>query len=287
MRENADAWSKGKGKIVLPSQPRYAPGESNGDGIRCMTATLAGKVALVTGASSGIGEGVSLALGAAGVSVAVMGRRKDRLDDLVARIEAAGGKALALPGDVAKEEEASGAVRDAAAHFGTIDILINSAGVNEHGGIEDLPLEQWHRLIDINLMGTIYTSRTAFPLMKAQGAGHIVNVTSTSGRRAGAAFAAYSTSKFGVTGFTEAMRQEGGTQGIRVACFELGAAATDIAESITDPKWRDAIHQHCHKDGAMAVEDIVDSMMLILQLPPRANVTRILVQPTIDVAPMP
>lgn len=252
-----------------------------------MAESLAGKVALVTGASSGIGEAMALALAAEGVSVAVMGRRKERLDDLVARIEQAGGNALALAGDVAKEEEASGAVRDTAAGFGHIDILINSAGVNEHGGIADLPLEQWHRLIDINLMGTIYTSRTAFALMKARGSGHIINVTSTSGRRAGHAFAAYSTSKFGVTGFTEAMRQEGGTAGIRVACFELGAAATDIAESITDPKWRDAIHAHCHKDGAMGISDIVDSMMLILQLPPRANVTRILIQPTIDVAPMP
>jgi len=252
-----------------------------------MPQSLSGKVALVTGASSGIGEGVALALAAEGVSVAVMGRRKERLDDLVSRIEEAGGKGLALPGDVSKEPEASGAVNDTVAHFGRIDILINSAGVNEHGGIEDLPLEQWHRLIDINLMGTIYTSRTAFPLMKQQGSGHIVNVTSTAGRRAGHAFAAYSTSKFGVTGFTEAMRQEGGSAGIRVACFELGAAATEIAESITDPKWRDAIHQHCHKDGAMAISDIVDSMMLILQLPQRANVTRILVQPTIDVAPMP
>ncbi|MEZ5734738.1 MAG: SDR family NAD(P)-dependent oxidoreductase [Novosphingobium sp.] len=252
-----------------------------------MPQSLSGKVALVTGASSGIGEGAALALAAEGVSVAVMGRRKERLDDLVSRIEKAGGTALALPGDVAKEEDASGAVRDTVSHFGRIDILINSAGVNEHGGIEDLPLEQWHRLIDINLMGTIYTSRTAFPIMKAQGSGDIVNISSTAGRRAGCEFAAYTTSKFGVTGFTEAMRQEGGTAGVRVAIVELGATATEIAESITDPKWRDAIHQHCHKDGAMETSDIVDPIMLILQLPRRANVTRILVQPTVDVAPMP
>ena len=252
-----------------------------------MAESLQGKVALVTGASSGIGEGTALALAAAGVSVAVSGRRKERLDDLVRRIEAAGGTALALPGDVAVEEQASKSVADTIARFGRIDILVNSAGVNEAGGIENLPLEQWHRVIDINLMGTIYTSRAAFPQMKAQGAGDIVNISSTAGRRSGFQFAAYATSKFGVTGFTEALRQEGGSAGIRVAIVEPGATGTEIAESITDPKWRAAIHQHCHNDNAMETQDIVDAIMLIVSLPRRANVTRILIQPTTDVAPMP
>lgn len=252
-----------------------------------MAQSLTGKVALITGASSGIGESAALALAEAGALVAVSGRRKDRLDSLVARIEAAGGKALALPGDVSVEEQARKSVEDTVAHFGRIDILINSAGVNEHGGIESLSLEQWRRLIDINLMGTIYTSRIAFPIMKAQGAGDIVNISSTAGRRSGAEFAAYSTSKFGVTGFTEALRQEGGKAGIRVSIIEPGATATEIAQSLTDPKWREAIHQHTHKEGAMETSDIVDAIMLVVQLPRRANVTRILIQPTIDVAPMP
>lgn len=252
-----------------------------------MSQQLSGKIALVTGASSGIGEGAALALAAAGVTVAVSGRRKERLDGLVGRIEAAGGKALALPGDVGIEADANRSVAEVVKAFGRIDILINSAGVNEAGGIEDLPSEQWHRLIDINLMGTIYTSRTAFPYMKAQGAGDIINISSTAGRRSGHKFAAYATSKFGVTGFTEALRQEGGQCGIRVAIVEPGATATEIAESITDPKWREAIHQHTHNETAMETSDIVDAIMLIVQLPRRANVTRILIQPTTDVAPMP
>ena len=252
-----------------------------------MAQSLVGKVALVTGASSGIGEGAALALAEAGALVAVSGRRKERLDTVVRRIEAAGGTGLALPGDVSVEEQARKSVEDTIAHFGRLDILINSAGVNEQGGIETLPLEQWHRLIDINLMGTIYTSRVAFPIMKAQGAGDIVNISSTAGRRSGHLFAAYATSKFGVTGFTEAMRQEGGTAGIRVSIIEPGATATEIAESVTDPQWREFMHNHCHKDGAMETQDIVDAIMLVVQLPRRANVTRILIQPTIDVAPMP
>ncbi|CAN7570744.1 SDR family NAD(P)-dependent oxidoreductase [Phenylobacterium sp. LjRoot219] len=252
-----------------------------------MSGTLNGKVALVTGASSGIGEAAALDLAAAGAKVAVSGRRKERLDDLVKRIEAAGGVALALPGDVSIEADATASVEDTIAKFGRLDILVNSAGVNEAGGIESLPIEQWRRVIDINLMGTIYTCRAAFPHMKAQGSGDIVNISSTAGRRAGWRFASYSTSKFGLTGFTESLRQECGPVGVRVSIVEPGATATEIASSISDPAWRDMIQQHTHKDGAMQPQDIVDAIMLVVQLPRRANVTRILVQPTIDVEPMP
>jgi len=252
-----------------------------------MSGRLAGKVALVTGASSGIGEAAALALAREGARVAVCGRRKGRLDDLVRRIRSAGGEGLALPGDVSVEAEAIESVEDTVAQLGRIDILINSAGVNEAGGIESLPLELWRKVIDINLWGTIYTCKAAFAYMKAQGSGDIVNISSTAGRRSGCKFASYSTSKFGVTGFTESLRQEGGMAGIRVAIVEPGATATDIADSISDPTARQAIHEHTHKEGAMETSDIVDAIMLIVTLPRRANVTRILIQPTIDVAPMP
>lgn len=252
-----------------------------------MTGRLVGKVALVTGASSGIGEAAALELAAAGALVAVSGRRKERLDALVQKIEAAGGVGLALPGDVSIEADATKSVEDTIAKFGRIDILVNSAGVNEAGGIESLPIEQWRRVIDINLMGTIYVCRAAFPHMKAQGGGDIVNISSTAGRRAGWRFASYSTSKFGLTGFTESLRQECGPVGIRVSIVEPGATATEIASSISDPTWRAAIEQHTHKEGAMEPSDIVDAIMLVVQLPRRANVTRILIQPTIDVEPMP
>lgn len=252
-----------------------------------MAQPLGGKVALVTGASSGIGEATALSLAEAGVIVAVSGRRRDRLDDLVRRIEALGGRGLALPGDVSVEADASKSVEDVVAAFGRIDILVNSAGVNDAGGIETLTVAQWERVIDINLMGTIYVCRAAFPHMKRQGGGDIVNISSTAGRRSGWQFASYATSKFGVTGFTEALRQEGGQCGIRVAIVEPGATATEISESISDPQWREAIHHHTHNATAMEAQDIVDAIMLIVQLPRRANVTRILIQPTTDIAPMP
>jgi NADP-dependent 3-hydroxy acid dehydrogenase YdfG len=252
-----------------------------------MAGALTGKVALVTGASSGIGEAAALALAAEGVAVAANGRREERLAHLVERIEAAGGRGLALPGDVSVEDEAAKAVVDTVARLGRIDILINSAGVNEAGGIESLPIEQWRRVFDVNLMGTLYTCKAAYPHMKAQGAGDVVNISSTAGRRAGWQFASYSTSKFGLTGFTESLRQEGGTAGIRVSIVEPGATATEIASSISDPTWREAIQQHTHKEGAMEASDVAEAILLIVSLPRRANVTRILIQPTIDVAPMP
>jgi NADP-dependent 3-hydroxy acid dehydrogenase YdfG len=247
---------------------------------------LAGKVALVTGASSGIGEAAALALAAAGVSIAVSARRQERLDALVAKIEGAGGTAVALPGDVAVEADATKSVEDTVAQFGRIDILVNSAGVNEAGGVESLTLDQWRRVIDINLYGTLYTCKAAVPHMKAQGAGDIINISSTSGRRAAGLFGPYSTSKFGVTGLTEGLRQEVGQAGIRVSIIEPGATESEIADSITDPKWRDMIKAHVSKEGAMKASDIAETILFIVGLPRRANVSQILIRPTIDTAAM-
>jgi NADP-dependent 3-hydroxy acid dehydrogenase YdfG len=271
-------------KEILPSflcAISSAPERSN-----TMQQRLAGKVALVTGASSGIGEATALALSDAGVCVAVSGRRKERLNSLVNRIDAAGGKGLALPGDISVEDDATRAVTDTHAAFGRIDILINAAGVNEAGGVESLPLDLWRKVLDINLMGTLYTCKAAVSLMKLQGSGDIINISSTAGRRAVAVFAAYATSKFAITGLTESLRQEVAGAGIRVCIIEPGATQTDIAESISDPKAREAIRQHVSKPGAMKAADIADAIMFVLALPPRANVSQMLIRPTIDAAPM-
>ncbi len=249
-------------------------------------ASLQGKTALVTGGGTGIGEAAAIALAAEGVKVAISGRRLDRLNGVVAQIVAAGGTAIAVQSDASKESDAFAAVDATIAAFGRIDILVNSAGVNEAGGIETLDLDKWRKVIDINLMGTIYTCAAAFPHMKAQGRGDIINISSTSGRRSASAFAAYSTSKFGVNGFSESLRQEGGAVGIRVSIIEPGATETEIASSISDPKWSAAIHAHVTKSGAMKASDIADAIVFVTTLPERANVSQILIRPTIDTAPM-
>ena len=251
-----------------------------------MTGQITGKVALVTGGGTGIGEAAALALAALGAKVVVTGRRQARLDEVVAAVVAAGGEALAVAGDVSAEADAFGAVGQAVAHFGRLDIVINSAGVNEAGGIQSLDLAGWRKVIDINLWGTIYTCKAAVPHLKAAGGGDIINISSTAGRRAAGLFASYATSKHGVNGFTESIRQELGGDNIRVCVIEPGATETEIADSITDPQWSAAIKQHVTKDGAMAASDIADAIIFILTLPRRANVSQILIRPTIDTAAM-
>jgi len=250
-----------------------------------MTGSLSGRVALVTGASSGIGEAAAVALAAAGAAVAVTARRADRLQQLVQRIESGGGRAIALPANVAEEQAAKGVVAGTADRLGRLDILVNSAGVIQAGGVEHADLDEWRRVIEINLLAALYTSHAAIPHMKSQGGGDIVNISSTAGRRASADFLPYSVSKFGLTALNDGMRQELGQQGIRVCIIEPGATTTEVAEGITDAASRDRIRKHVSKDGAMKPEDIAAAIMLAVCLPRRANVVQLQIRPTIDVSP--
>ncbi len=247
---------------------------------------LAGKVALVTGASSGIGEAAARALAAAGATVVVSARRAERLAAMVGEIAAAGGTAHAIAGDVADEAACYAMVEETLRLGKRLDILVNSAGMIDAGGLESLSAERWRRVIEVNLMGTIHCCRAAIAPMKAQGSGDIINISSTAGRRAAGLMGAYTTSKFGLTGFTEGLRQELGAHGIRVAIVEPGATETEVAAGITDPGWREAMGQHVGRPGAMQPSDIADAIMFITGLPRRANVSQILIRPTDDTAPM-
>jgi NADP-dependent 3-hydroxy acid dehydrogenase YdfG len=247
--------------------------------------TLAGKIALVTGASSGIGAAAAVALGAAGATVAMVARRADRLDGLVSQIKNAGGNALALPGDVTDEKVAQGAVTETLRRFGRLDILVNSAGIIDAGGVENAVTEQYRRVLDINLMASLYTSRAVIGPMRAQGGGDIINISSTAGRRAAVLFNAYSASKFALTAMTEALRQEVGRHGIRVCIIEPGATATEVSAGVADPKFQKFIHEHVTKEGAMEPEDVAAGIVFVVSLPPRANVSQLLIRPTIDTAP--
>ncbi|MFA7586372.1 MAG: SDR family NAD(P)-dependent oxidoreductase [Novosphingobium sp.] len=247
-----------------------------------MTKPLAGKVALVTGASSGIGEAAAFALAEAGATVAISARRKDRLDGLVARIEGIGGKALALAGDMAKQDDATRAVADTVTAFGRIDILINSAGIMESGGIEGADLDLYRKVMDINLMGTIYTCHAAIPYMLEQGCGDMITISSLAGRKGGEQTNAYSASKHAVNSMTDALRQELGDRNIRVSILMPGATKTEVGDNITDPNWRKAIQAHVGKEGAVLPEEIARTLVFMLSLPRRVNISEICVRPTID-----
>jgi NADP-dependent 3-hydroxy acid dehydrogenase YdfG len=250
-----------------------------------MKEPLAGKVALITGASSGIGEATALALAAQGATVAVAARRADRLAGLVLRIQATGAKALAVPCDMTVEAEAIWAVKDAVATLGRVDILINSAGVMQTGGIESCDIDEYRRVFDINLFATLYACKAAIPHMLAQGGGDIVNISSLAARKGNANTNAYSASKHALNSMTDLMRQEVGGRNIRVCILMPGATMTEVGDNITDPKWRQAIQAHVSKEGAVLPSEVGDTIVFILSLPRRVNISEICVRPTIDTTP--
>jgi NADP-dependent 3-hydroxy acid dehydrogenase YdfG len=247
-----------------------------------MAGSLAGKVALVTGASSGIGAAIAVALAEAGATVALCARRADRLAELVAKIEAAGGRAIALAGDMAVEAEATKAVDDTVARLGAIDILINSAGIMDSGGLENANLPRYRQTIDINLMGTVYTCAAAVPHMLKQGIGDIINISSLAGRKGGPMTNSYSASKHAVNAMTDGLRQEVGDRNIRVSIFMPGATRSEVGDSIPDPNWRAAIQAHVSKDGVVEAEEAASVVVFMLSMPRNVNISEISVRPTID-----
>lgn len=247
-----------------------------------MSKLLEGKVALVTGASSGIGEATALCLAEAGATVALSARRAERLAGLVAQIEGLGGKALAIPGDMSKEADARAAVAETVKAFGRIDVLVNSAGVMQAGGIINADTELFRQVIDINYLGTVYTCAEAVPHMLEQGGGDIITISSLAGRKGGPMTSAYSSSKHAVNFFTDGIRQELGDKNIRCCTLMPGATETEVGDSIKDPNWRTAIQKHVTKEGAVKPRDIGEAIVFILAMPRRTNISEISIRPTID-----
>jgi NADP-dependent 3-hydroxy acid dehydrogenase YdfG len=247
-----------------------------------VTGILSGKTALVTGASSGIGRGAAVALAEAGARVALVARRAGRLKDLAAQIEASGGQALACPADITDEAEATQVVEDAAGHFGGLDILVNAAGMTQTGKVENADLADWRYVFELNFWAGLYMSRAAIPALKA-GGGDIVNISSTAGRRpVGATFGPYAASKFALTAFTESLRAEVTLAGIRVSVIEPGATATEAHEAIKDDQVREFTRQHLQKDGALQPEDVAAAIVFVVSLPPRVNVSQLMIRPSAD-----
>ena len=246
-----------------------------------MTEGLHGKACLVTGASSGIGEATALMLSEAGASVALTARREDRLKVLAGRIESSGGRALALGADVSDEQQAREAVRRAASELGRLDVLVNNAGVMLLGPVEGADTSEWRRMVEVNLLGLFYCTHAALPLMREQGAGHIINISSVAGRIARAGVAVYNATKWGVCGFSEALRQEALHANIRVTLIEPGAVRTELADHVTNPLARAAIdHMRKEMKAPLEAEDIARSILYAASQPQHVSVNEILVRPT-------
>ncbi|CCK24836.1 short-chain dehydrogenase/reductase SDR [Streptomyces davaonensis JCM 4913] len=250
-----------------------------------MTRRLEGTVALITGASSGIGHATALELAREGASVALVGRREDRLTDLAAEISKAGGKALAVPADITTAEAAAEAVERTVEGLGRLDTLVNNAGLMLLGPTPGADLNEWQRMVDINLMGLMYTSHAAIPhLVKAAADGprrvaDIVNISSLNGRNAYAMMAVYTATKFGVTGFSEALRLELAKQHVRVSVVEPGSVDTELRTHNSEVV-QQLLNAGLGDIERLQSEDIADTVGYIVTRPRHVAVAELLVRPT-------
>ena len=241
---------------------------------------LDGKVAVVTGASSGIGEATAEALAAEGAAVVVAARREDRLADLVERIRGDGGRVLAAVCDVSDESQAHGLVQKAVEEFGTVDILVNNAGVMLLSSVGKGLSEEWRRMFDVNVMGLLYATDAAIEAMRRQGGGHLVNISSLAGRKVTReSSGVYAGSKFAVGAISEGLRQELLQDNIRVTIVEPGAVETELPNHITDEDARESLGGLVHLEKLQA-EDIANAIVYAVTQPGRVCVNEILIRPT-------
>ena len=239
---------------------------------------LDGRKILITGASSGIGEATAEAVVREGGAVALGARRKDRLDELAGKLD---GDAYAIEADIGDEAQARKLVEEAQEQMGGLDGLVNNAGVMLLGLVQGAETEEWRRMVDVNILGLLYCTHAALPIMRDGGGGDIVNVSSVAGRTAGIGSGVYNFTKWGVTGFSEALRQEGAGIGIRVTCVEPGFVATELQEQNQDPAVLEQIEKSREQIGdVLQSEDIANAIVYALAQPKHVSINEILVRPT-------
>ncbi len=248
-----------------------------------MTDRLDDTVALVTGASSGIGEATAVALAAEGARVAVAARRGDRLEELAERIGR--DRVLVIPTDVTDEAQARAMVQQTVDAFGGLDTLVNNAGVMLLGPIVDAPVEEWRRMVELNLLGLLYTTHAALPhLLAAADAAprkvaDVVNVSSVAGRFARQGNGVYSATKFGVMAFSESLRQEVTTRHVRVSLIEPGATATELVVH-NRPEVLEQLAATFGSVETLQASDIADTIAFTVTRPRHMTVNEVLVRPT-------
>ena len=241
---------------------------------------LKDKVAVITGASSGIGEATAEALAAEGAAVVVAARREDRLEDLVERIEGNGSRAVAVSCDVTDEDQAHDLIRKAKEEFGRVDIVVNNAGVMQLSKVEKSLSDEWRRMFDINVLGLLYVTDAAIQVMKEQGSGHLVNISSLASRGTRPALGVYSGTKTAVNAISEALRQELQGNKIRVTIIEPGAVATELPDHITDEEAREGISSLLAELDPLQPEDIAAAIAYCVTQPERVSINEMLIRPT-------
>jgi NADP-dependent 3-hydroxy acid dehydrogenase YdfG len=250
-----------------------------------MAERLDGTAALVTGASSGIGEAAARALAAQGAAVALVARRGDRLHRLAAELGEAGARAVPIEADVTVQEQAIGAVEEAVRELGRLDTVINNAGVMLLGPVVGAPTQEWDRMISVNLNGLLYVAHAALPhLLKAaeeepRRVADLVNISSVAGRVARAGSAVYNLTKHGVGAFSEGLRQEVTQRHVRVSLVEPGGTNTELTTHMR-PEVLEIARKRFEGVERLEAEDVADAIAYIVTRPRRVAVNEILVRPT-------
>jgi clavulanate-9-aldehyde reducatase len=241
---------------------------------------LSGKVAAITGASSGIGEATALALAGAGAAVSLAARRSDRCEALANQIGESGGRALAIETDVTDEQQANAFVSETKDQLGRLDVLVNNAGVMLLGPVIGADTAEWRQMIDVNLLGLLYCTHAVLPIMGEQGSGHIVNISSVAGRFANPGSAVYNLTKFGVNAFSEGLRQEVVAANVKVTVIEPGFVATELQAHNTNPVVVEAIERMRQEiQHPLEAEDIAQAILYAVAAPDRVAVNEVLVRP--------
>ncbi len=239
---------------------------------------IEGKVVAITGASSGIGEATALLLAERGATVVLGARRADLLDALVARIADVGGEAAYASTDVRRRDDLSDLVKVACERYGTLDVLVNNAGVMLISPLDDLRVEEWEEMIDVNIKGVLYGIAAALPVFRAQGSGHIVNIASTAAYLVLPTMAVYAGTKVAVRAISEGLRQEAGDR-LRVTTISPGMTRTNFADTMTNPEVKAQLEKRRDKT-AMPPEAIARAIAFAIEQPADVDVSEIIVRPT-------
>ncbi|WP_116125391.1 SDR family oxidoreductase [Lewinella sp. IMCC34183] len=242
---------------------------------------LSGKTAIITGASSGIGEATAKKLAADGAYVVLAARRTERLEELKSDIEKAGGKALVVETDVTDRDAVKNLVKQAKSNFGPVDILVNNAGLMPLSYMKNLHVDEWMTMVDVNLKGVLLCLAEVLPDMTERKSGHIINISSVAGREVMAGSAVYSATKFAVRALSDGLRQElAPKHNIRVTCIEPGAVETELTETITDKELMEDLKGFFDNIEMLDSEDIANAIHYTITQPDGVHINELQVRPT-------
>jgi NADP-dependent 3-hydroxy acid dehydrogenase YdfG len=241
---------------------------------------IGGKVAIVTGASSGIGYATAIALSKSGAKVAIGARRTELLNKLQNEIIKSGGNVFSQKLDVTQKSDCDSFVKATVKKYGTIDILVNNAGLMPLSFVKKLKVDEWDKMIDVNIKGVLYCTAAVLPYMLEKQSGHIINISSVAGRIVFPAGSVYCATKHAVTAFSEGLRQElSPRSNIRITTIEPGVVATELTNTITDDSLKGFV-ENTKKIEALKAEDIANAILFAVQAPSHVNVNEVLIRPT-------